>query len=623
MRTAHSHEPSRAMVVSDVQCEVEETSVQAGEVLAPEPYEAGTMPSAATVLMPGAAASAMATVTLQGTIWGTFWPEEHTDPVTTEGYPIKYLRLYDELGHELAAFYTNGDGTFSKTYSLAPGIYLLNIPLQSSWVRPRRGSQNGSTPSVTRTLNVNGSGTITVNHTWAASDESNVLRHAHQMASFFLRAPFSYTGIAYLMTAAYDVEASFGADASGTYIRFEDTAYLNRPFARTAEVVRHEYTHNTIYAVYGDFICNGCGTIDGESEVRRRAMDEGISDYFAATVSGDPLIGETLPIETRDLDNNTFKWTRNPTRNDLEWAYWNSQVISGALWDARQAVTNTNKKTDQIVFRALRITPHARTFEDFGYNMLLADHEYNGGANQSKIRTAFQNHGITIPSLPPPPSTPTNLTITNDGAGGQNPRLTWSPSSGATRYDVYRCLDNPLISTDCNSTSNFTKIGTSGGLTSYTDYGVQMSSSCASGGTYYKAAKYFVKAANTVGESGASNQDATCSNQAANKQDVAALAAGTQELLPSEYALEAAYPNPFNPTTEIRFALPEAADVRLVVYDALGREVARLVDGPVAAGYQHATFEASGLPSGVYLYRLEAQGSAETFSKTGRMVLVK
>ena len=87
--------------------------------------------------------------------------------------------------------------------------------------------------------------------------------------------------------------------------------------------------------------------------------------------------------------------------------------------------------------------------------------------------------------------------------------------------------------------------------------------------------------------------------------------------------MEANYPNPFNPTTEIRFALPEAADVRLVVYDALGREVARLVDGPVAAGYQHATFDAASLPSGVYLYRLEAKGAAETFSKTGRMALVK
>ena len=89
--------------------------------------------------------------------------------------------------------------------------------------------------------------------------------------------------------------------------------------------------------------------------------------------------------------------------------------------------------------------------------------------------------------------------------------------------------------------------------------------------------------------------------------------------LPEVCVLDQNYPNPFNPSTEIRFALPEATDVRLAVYDALGREVARLVDGPLGSGYQHARFDASGLPSGVYLYRLET-GS---FQQTNRMVLLK
>ena len=133
-----------------------------------------------------------------------------------------------------------------------------------------------------------------------------------------------------------------------------------------------------------------------------------------------------------------------------------------------------------------------------------------------------------------------------------------------------------------------------------------------------------MRAYNGGGNSPPSGSDGveTCAD--ANKAD-AALAAqgGALEALPAAYALEPAYPNPFNPTTEIRYALPEAADVRLTVYDGLGREVARLVDGPVGAGHQHATFDAGGLPSGLYLYRLEAKGAAEAFSKTGRMMLVK
>lgn len=89
--------------------------------------------------------------------------------------------------------------------------------------------------------------------------------------------------------------------------------------------------------------------------------------------------------------------------------------------------------------------------------------------------------------------------------------------------------------------------------------------------------------------------------------------------LPTTYALEAAYPNPFNPSTEIRFALPERAPVSLVVYDALGREVARLVDGTLAAGYHRVQWEASSMPSGLYLYRL----TAGTYTETRRMILMK
>jgi len=89
--------------------------------------------------------------------------------------------------------------------------------------------------------------------------------------------------------------------------------------------------------------------------------------------------------------------------------------------------------------------------------------------------------------------------------------------------------------------------------------------------------------------------------------------------VPKDYALSANYPNPFNPSTEIRFALPEAAEVHLVVYDALGREVARLMDGAMDAGHHRATFDASALPSGVYLYRL----TAGDFVETRRMVLMK
>lgn len=89
--------------------------------------------------------------------------------------------------------------------------------------------------------------------------------------------------------------------------------------------------------------------------------------------------------------------------------------------------------------------------------------------------------------------------------------------------------------------------------------------------------------------------------------------------LPAEVRLEQNFPNPFNPTTTIRFSLPETADVRLAVYDVTGREVALLTSGTLAAGVHQVSFDAARFASGVYLYRLQA-GS---HTLTRRMTLVK
>jgi hypothetical protein len=79
------------------------------------------------------------------------------------------------------------------------------------------------------------------------------------------------------------------------------------------------------------------------------------------------------------------------------------------------------------------------------------------------------------------------------------------------------------------------------------------------------------------------------------------------------------YPNPFNPSTTIRYRLSEANKIVLAVYDMLGREVTRLVEGWQEAGSYDVVWDAGNLPSGIYFYRLQA-GS---FSEVRRMVLMK
>jgi len=85
-----------------------------------------------------------------------------------------------------------------------------------------------------------------------------------------------------------------------------------------------------------------------------------------------------------------------------------------------------------------------------------------------------------------------------------------------------------------------------------------------------------------------------------------------------EYSLNA-YPNPFNPATAISFTLQRAGDARLVVYDVAGRQVRELLHTSLTAGEQRVTFDASDLPTGVYLARL-ASGS---FSATQKLLLLK
>jgi predicted GH43/DUF377 family glycosyl hydrolase len=96
------------------------------------------------------------------------------------------------------------------------------------------------------------------------------------------------------------------------------------------------------------------------------------------------------------------------------------------------------------------------------------------------------------------------------------------------------------------------------------------------------------------------------------------------EALPERFALRQNYPNPFNPVSTIRYELPRGGDVRLVVYDILGREVVRLVDGTMEAGYHEEQWNGrnrlgSEVPSGIYIARLVTT----EYSKTIKMVLLK
>ncbi len=87
----------------------------------------------------------------------------------------------------------------------------------------------------------------------------------------------------------------------------------------------------------------------------------------------------------------------------------------------------------------------------------------------------------------------------------------------------------------------------------------------------------------------------------------------------TDYELQQNFPNPFNPGTRIQFALPQAANVSLKIYDINGRLVADLINGMQNAGRYEVEFNAENLASGVYMYVLQAG----EFSQIKRMTLLK
>jgi hypothetical protein len=89
--------------------------------------------------------------------------------------------------------------------------------------------------------------------------------------------------------------------------------------------------------------------------------------------------------------------------------------------------------------------------------------------------------------------------------------------------------------------------------------------------------------------------------------------------LPTEFQLSQNYPNPFNPSTTIEYAIPKDSKVTLILYDILGREVQRLVDGFIRAGYHKSVLNASYLSTGVYFYRI----MAGNFIQTRKLLLLK
>jgi hypothetical protein len=89
--------------------------------------------------------------------------------------------------------------------------------------------------------------------------------------------------------------------------------------------------------------------------------------------------------------------------------------------------------------------------------------------------------------------------------------------------------------------------------------------------------------------------------------------------LPNNYTLNQNYPNPFNPSTAIEFDIPKRTNAKIIIYDAVGKEIMLLVNEELNAGRYRVNFDGSNLSSGMYFYRLVT----DKYNETHKMVLIK
>ena len=352
---------------------------------------------------------------VSGTVKGSYYPDKATDTPVVVPFALPGIEVWnvtDQLGSGSA----DANGHYVISMNAAYQQIFVRFILQNSLVQVR--DNNGC-----EHLECNGDlvqpavatvpGSTNVNYTFTG-DGSNVYFQVPVVHDYFKRT-FNYAGMDYQMRVHVGMGSNVNGMSNGYDIGFG--TQLGSQWARSRDVVFHEYAHDVIEHLYGSQIRN-LGDIQGA------ALEEGLADYFACTITGDPLYSEDVDPNYRNLVN-SLVW--DPDRE----FHLNGQVIGGALWNTRQATGSS--VADQLTFKALQLTPHARNFQDFLFNMLKVDLSAYNGAYHSQIKAAFVAHGIVPPG-------PAGTLIQSQVTGGWNmvsvPNQSYDYVNQLLKYDA-------------------------------------------------------------------------------------------------------------------------------------------------------------------------------------------
>ncbi|MBZ0178741.1 MAG: T9SS type A sorting domain-containing protein [Melioribacteraceae bacterium] len=392
----------------------------------------------------------------------------------------------------------------------------------------------------------------------------------------------SYSPLSHAMTLAIGDTTS---PELGTY-------YRNA--ARKNDVMYHEYVHAVLWDA--GFVYN-----TDESKARH----EGYADYFTASFTDDPEIGEWFAYDaafmrTCSNSHSTFNYGNwnNISYNDAYnlTQHKNGMIWSGALWYLRYYLGEII--ANDIIFNGFLLDTNQLDFEEAVDCMISYDNTVYSGSHVSTIESVFNSRNVIDPNYP--------AGLTYSGSQGSHPTISWNRSNepDVSGYKLYKSMFGTNYSLIFTTNKNY--------LTSYIDSLVTIGSPN-DPNVYYK-----VRAFDSHDNESELSPVMTIHDGGISKD--------TSPFLEKiEFKLNNAFPNPFNPSTTIHFTIPEKCRVTLTVHNLLGEKVSIVYEGIVEKGMHSTHFNAKGLPSGIYFYRILAYNeiTGRSYSDSKKMILLK
>jgi hypothetical protein len=327
---------------------------------------------------------------LSGTATGDIVPLYAMDPLVSRAFPWLLLQLDAQPG---ASAYTDGGGRYQIL--AAPGTWMLRSLLQGLFVQVEQQAEPIPSPGFARPVDVPGTSPVHFGPAEARDDERTIYLHTNVIHDYarsrfgFVLLDFPLPAVAAVRNPQNGSPDYANAFWDGQRMGFGNGAGSFQNFGLFADVIYHEYTHaitDHMYRPGGGLQ----GAIGG-------AIHEALSDYFACTLTDEPLVGEYLsggPDYLRNLDN-ALIWPDDRDPGDEEHA--NGEILGGALWHVRERLGAA--VADRVIHFARQLYP--RDFEAYLEAILLQDDLLygdaapgNGSPHREDILAAFALHGM-------------------------------------------------------------------------------------------------------------------------------------------------------------------------------------------------------------------------------------